>query len=62
MSKIKILIEQHPDGFVAYPIGMKGIVIGQGDSSEEAYQDVLSAIKFHLESFGDAKQVGNKPE
>lgn len=52
MEKIKIVIEQHPDGFVAYPLGLKGVVLGQGDTSDEAYQDVISAIKFHIETFG----------
>lgn len=53
MEKIKIVIEQHPDGFVAYPLGLKGVVVGQGDTSDEAYQDVISAIKFHIETFGN---------
>jgi len=38
---------------VAYPIGLKGIVIGEGDTYEEALADVKSAIKFHIETFGD---------
>ena len=28
-------------------------MVGQGDSYEEALDDVKSAIKFHIESFGD---------
>ena len=27
--------------------------LGQGDSYEDALEDVKSAIKFHIESFGD---------
>ena len=50
--KFKIIVEQGDDGFVAYPIGMKGVVVGQGDSFEEALRDVGSAITFHLETFG----------
>lgn len=49
---IKIIVEKHPDGYVAYPLGMKGVIIGQGDSYEEALSDVKSAIAFHLETFG----------
>jgi hypothetical protein len=52
MRQIKIVIEQHPDGYVAYPLEMRGVVVGEGDTSEEALQDVQSAIKFHIETFG----------
>jgi predicted RNase H-like HicB family nuclease len=53
MRRIKIIVEKHPDGYVAYPLGVKGVVVGEGDSYEEALNDVKSAIKFHVESFGD---------
>ncbi len=49
---IKIIVEKHADGYVAYPLGLKGVVVGQGDSCEEAMSDVKSAIRFHIESFG----------
>ena len=52
MRQIKIVVEKHADGYVAYPVGMKGVVVGEGDSYEEALADVTSAIKFHLETFG----------
>lgn len=52
MKNIKIIVEKHPDGYVAYPLGMEGIVIGEGDSYEEALADVKSAIRFHIETFG----------
>jgi predicted RNase H-like HicB family nuclease len=54
MKQVKIIVEKYPDGYVAYPLGLKGAVIGQGDTYEEALSDVKSAIRFHLESFGDA--------
>jgi len=54
MKQYKIIVEKHPDGYVAYPLGIKGVVVGEGDSYEEALNDVKSAIKFHIESFGDA--------
>ncbi|MCJ7504702.1 MAG: type II toxin-antitoxin system HicB family antitoxin [Acidobacteriia bacterium] len=53
MRRIKIIVEKHPDGYVAYPLGVKGVVVGEGDSYEEALNDVKSAIKFHVESFGE---------
>ncbi len=52
MKRVKIIIEQHPDGYVAYPLGLKGVVVGEGDSCEEALADVESAIRFHVETFG----------
>ena len=53
MKNIKIIIEKHPDGYVAYPLGIKGVVVGQGDTYEEALNDVKSAINFHIETFGE---------
>ena len=53
MKEIKIIVEKHPDGYIAYPIGLKGIVIGEGDTFEKAVSDVKSAMKFHLETFKD---------
>jgi predicted RNase H-like HicB family nuclease len=52
MKRIKIIIEKHIDGYVAYPLGLKGVVVGEGDSRDEAMADVESAIKFHIETFG----------
>ncbi|MDQ1524221.1 MAG: hypothetical protein QOG00_2306 [Pyrinomonadaceae bacterium] len=52
MSSLKIIIEKHPDGYVAYPLGLKGVVVGEGDTYEEALADVESAIRFHVETFG----------
>lgn len=52
MKSIKIIIEKHPDGYVAYPLGLRGIVVGDGETYEEALADVKSAIHFHIETFG----------
>lgn len=52
MNSLKLIIERHLDGFVSYPLGLKGVVVGQGDSYDEALADVRSAIKFHIETFG----------
>ena len=53
MKQFKIIVEKHPDGYVAYPLGIKGIVVGQGDTYEGALSDVKSAIRFHIETFGE---------
>jgi len=52
VRQIKIIVEKHADGYVAYPLGLKGVVVGEGDTYEEALADVKSAILFHLETFG----------
>jgi len=52
MRQYKIIVEKHPDGYVAYPLGIKGAVIGEGDTYEEALSDVKSAIRFHINTFG----------
>ncbi|MCP4419419.1 MAG: hypothetical protein GY805_22625, partial [Chloroflexi bacterium] len=52
MKQFKIIVEKHPDGYVAYPLGIQGIVVGQGDTYESALNDVKSAIRFHIETFG----------
>ena len=53
MRQIKIIVEKHPEGYVAYPLGLKGVVVGEGDTYEEALTDVKSAIRFHIETFGE---------
>ncbi len=48
----KIIIEKHSDGYVAYPIGLKGVVVAEGDTYEEALTEIGSAIQFHIKTFG----------
>jgi predicted RNase H-like HicB family nuclease len=52
MKHLKILIEKHSDGYVAYPIGIEGAVVGQGETYEEALSDVKSALACYIEIFG----------
>jgi predicted RNase H-like HicB family nuclease len=42
----KIIVEKHADGYVAYPLGVRGVVVGEGASYEEALADVKSALRF----------------
>jgi predicted RNase H-like HicB family nuclease len=51
---LKIIVEKHADGYVAYPLGVQGVVVGEGDTYEEALADVRSALAFHIETFGAA--------
>ncbi|MCL4502991.1 MAG: type II toxin-antitoxin system HicB family antitoxin [Deltaproteobacteria bacterium] len=57
MRRLKIIVEKHSDGYVAYPLGLKGIAVGQGDTYEEALADVKSAIAFHIETFGPEEEM-----
>jgi predicted RNase H-like HicB family nuclease len=52
VSSIKIIVEKHEDGFVAYAVGMNGAVAGEGDTYDDALADVRSAIRFHIETLG----------
>ena len=52
MKPFKVIVEKHADGYVAYPLGLKGVVVAQGDTYDEALADVKSAIRFHIETFG----------
>ncbi len=53
VTNIKVIVEKHLDGYVAYPLGLKGVVVGEGDTYEGALADVNSAIRFYIETFGD---------
>lgn len=58
MRNLKVIVEKHADGYVAYPLGVKGVVVGEGETYEEALADVKSAIAFHAQSFGpDALEI-----
>jgi len=59
--RFKIIVEQHRDGYVAYPLGLKGVVVGEGDTYEGALADVKSAIRFHVKTFGPDVLRGQTP-
>lgn len=61
MRTFKVIVEKHANGYVAYPLGIRGGVVGQGASYDEALADVTSAIRFHLESFGP-DEIDEDPE
>lgn len=61
MRTFKVVVEKHVDGYVAYPLGIRGGVVGQGASYDEALTDVTSAIRFHLETFGTS-EIEDDPE
>lgn len=59
-TTLRIIVEKHRDGYIAYPIGLRGVVVGQGDSYADAMTDVTSAIAFHIETFGREVLTGNQ--
>ena len=61
MQLFKIIVERHEEGYVAYPLGLKGIVVGEGDTYEDAVADATSAIKFHIEHLGQRHLKSKKP-
>ena len=61
LATYKIVVEQHEDGFVAYPLGFAGCVVGQGENADEAIVDVQSAIRFHIETFSQEAFVDDLP-
>ena len=61
MRLLKIIVEKHKDGYVAYPVGLKGTVVGEGDTFDESVADITSAIKFHIETFGDEEFETDEP-
>lgn len=48
---------------LCYTVGLKGVVVAQGDSYEAVLSEVRSAIDFHLETFGpDVFKEGEQAE
>ncbi len=61
LEDFKIVVEMHADGYVAYPLGLRGVVVGEGDTYEDALSDVKSAMELHIETFGQAvPETGGK--
>ncbi len=60
-KSLKVIVEKHSDSYVAYPIGMKGVVVGQGATYDDALADVRSAIAFHVETFGTGEVEQENP-
>ncbi len=58
---MKIIIEKHSDGYVAYPVGVQGVIVGEGNTFDEALHDVQSAIRFQIETFGRESLESESP-
>jgi len=53
MRRFKIIVQRSEEGYVAYPLGLKGVVVSDGDTFEDVLDNIKSAIAFHIETFGD---------
>ena len=51
MKIINIIIEKHQERYVAYPSGLSGVLLSEGNTYQEALEIIKSTIKFHLETF-----------
>jgi len=51
MKQVKVIVEKHPDGYVAYPLDLMRLVVRKGDTYKEALLDMKSVIHFHIETF-----------
>ena len=60
-KQLKIIVEKHPDGYVAHPLGLKGVVVGQGGTYQAALDDGQSAISFHVRAFGEEPTADDTP-
>jgi hypothetical protein len=50
--RIKVVVEKHGKDYVAYPKGIHAVVVGEGDTADAAIEDLRSALRFHIETFG----------
>ena len=59
--RLKLVVQRHADGYVAYPLGITDVVVGQGDSYDAAIEDVRSALYFHIQTFGLESLIQEDP-
>lgn len=62
VRQFKIVMQRIRDEYVAHPLGLKGSVVGQGHTYEDALSDVKSAIRFHIETFGKEVLESEPPQ
>ena len=53
MTQLKIIVEKHPGGYIAYPEGQKGVIVAQGATFEVALSNVKSAMRSHTGPFAE---------
>lgn len=49
---IVFVVERGETHWIAYPLGIEGGVGGQGSTKEEAIENAIEALQFHVQTFG----------
>jgi len=52
LKQIKFVVEQHEETFVAYPLGIRGGVVGEGETASAALEDARRATEVYIETLG----------
>jgi hypothetical protein len=42
MVHYKVIVEQHHDGYVVYPVGLKGAIVAEGNYLKGAVETIVS--------------------
>lgn len=56
-EQFKIIVEKHWDCYVAYPVAVTRVIVGDGATYEDALADVRSAIQFRITTVEDAASL-----
>jgi predicted RNase H-like HicB family nuclease len=59
--RFNLVVERHVSGYVAYPLGLPAVIVGEGDTYDEAMADVTSAIRFYFEHYAGADDFSGQP-
>ena len=61
-QRFRVHLEQAEAGWLAYPEGINGVVVSQGDTAAEALADLQSALRFHRDTFGPSDMTTSPAE
>ena len=56
VQRVKVIVAKHPDRYVSYPLGLQGVIVGEGDTYEEALTAVLEGESY-ITSFHSAQSA-----
>jgi predicted RNase H-like HicB family nuclease len=51
-KQFKVVVEKYSDGYVAYPLGVKGVVVAEGKSYESVLAQIKIALQSHVSTYG----------
>ena len=51
VKHVKVIVEKHPDGYVAYPLGLKGVIVVRGTPLRRPLPTCSLPLR-HIETFG----------